>query len=134
MNDIVFKVAPHGEGKTKWLLSIAKHYADERRSVYLFTTDDNEYLKFCEKYFNVFKEVCPVMRVTGYNVSHNDIVLVDNLFNHAESAIGDYTFMNKNCYKMFVTIEGTTTFKMNKRSMNEFYEELALDIQEVIRA
>ena len=132
MNEITFKVAPHGEGKTKWLLNIAKHYADKNTTVYLFTEDDWEYVKFCEKYFNLYKTICPVKRVTSYSVTDKDVVLVDNLFKHTDHAIGDYAYVNRNCYKMFVTIEGTTDF--SDEYYENPYEQLKLDLQEVLRA
>ena len=133
MNEITFKVAPRGEGKTKWLLEIAKRYADEGRTVYLFTDDDQDYSKFCEKYFNIFKTVCPIQRLTAFKLSPSDVVLVDNLFRHCTS-IGDLTFIQRNCYRMFITIEGTTTFVENTKTWDDFYEQLTMDIQEVIRA
>lgn len=107
-NNITFKVALPGEGKTKWLLNVAKRYLDEGRNVLLFTEDDTEYQKFCEKYFNEFKEICHVQRMTAFRVERPDVVLVDNLLKNSNS-VADFKFMQRNCYKMFVTLEGITS-------------------------
>lgn len=104
MKDITFKIAKKGEGKTKWLLEIAHKY-DGLRKIYLYTGDATEYRKFCEKYFSTYSEICPVERLTAFKLTDKDVVLVDNLFNH-DSAIGDFTFIQRNCYKMFITLEG----------------------------
>ena len=104
MNEITFKVAPKGEGKTKWLLELAYKYAGLRK-IYLYTNDDNEYRKFCEKYFSTYNQICPVERLTAFKVTDNDVVLVDNLFTK-DSSISDFTFIQRNCYKLFITLEG----------------------------
>ena len=109
-NNITFKVALPGEGKTKWLLNVAKRYLDEGRNVLLFTEDDTEYQKFCEKYFNEFKEICHVQRMTAFKLERQDVVLVDNLLKNSNS-VADFKFMQRNCYKMFVTLEGITSQK-----------------------
>ena len=107
MNNVTFKVALPGEGKTKWLLNIAKHYADKGVKTYLFTQDDNEYVRFCDKYFKTFTQVCPVSKLTAFKITAQDVVLVDNLFDKCDSAISDFTFIQKNCYKMFITVDGS---------------------------
>lgn len=104
MNEITFKIAKKGEGKTKWLLDIANKYADKHR-IYLYTVNDNEYHKFCEKYFSVYNSICPVERLTAFKLTENDVVLVDNLFNQ-DSSISDFTFIQRNSYKVFITLEG----------------------------
>ena len=126
MNDITFKIAKQGEGKTKWLLKIANQYAGTNRKVYLFTDDDQAYIKFCEKYFNTFSQVCPVERLTAFKLTENDVVLVDNLFKQCAS-IGDLNFIHKNCYKMFVTIEGTTTIAENIKTWDDIYHQVTIE-------
>ena len=133
MNEITFKIARKGEGKTKWLLDVAKLCVNNNRRVFLFTDDEREYAKFCEKYFKTFSEVCPVLRLTSFTCTPQDVVLVDDLLSHCAS-IGDITFMRRNCYKMFVTIDGTTELDMPAPTWDDFYEQLTMDIQEVIRA
>ena len=133
MNDITFKIARKGEEKTRWLLDVAKYYVNNRRRVFLFTDDEQEYARFCEKYFKMFSEVCEVQRLTSFQLTSDDVVLVDDLFSHCTS-IGDFNFMKRNCYKMFVTLEGTDTFETEDTTWNDFYEQLTMDIQEVIRA
>ena len=104
MTDITFKVAPRGEGKTKWLLEIANKFANEH-NIYLYTQEETEYSKFCEKYFHTFNQICPVRILTKVSLTDNDIVLVDNLFNQ-DSFAGDINFLQRSCYRLFVTLEG----------------------------
>ena len=104
MNDITFKIAKRGEGKTKWLLDIANKYSTNNK-VYLYTEDETEYLKFCEKYFATYGRICPVMRLTSFVSMQDAVVLVDNLFNQ-DSSISDFTFIQRNCHKLFITLEG----------------------------
>ena len=128
MNDIVFKVASPGEGKTKWLLNIANMYQNEGRQVYLLAQDETEYAKFCEKYFKTYSEVCHVQRLTAVKDTHNSVVLIDNLLNHSFSA-KDAEYINNNCYKMFVTIAGTTEFNITENGSK--YEQLSFNFAEV---
>lgn len=105
MNQITFKVASKGEGKTKWLLNIAKQYSDENRKVYLLTDKGHEFSRFCEKYCNLFSEVCHVERLIDTCVTNEDVVLIDDIFtqNIPTSCIDD---ISRNCYKMFITVDG----------------------------
>ena len=107
MNTVIFKVAAKGEGKTKWLLDIANKFSEKGRPVLLYTDDAHEFEKFCNKYFSLYGEVCPVKRMDASNMSVSAVVLVDNLFNH-DSSVADFTYIQRNCYKMFVTVEGVT--------------------------
>ena len=50
MNPMIVKVAPKGEGKTKWLINIAKKYQDNDVPVYLVTASERDYVNFCRKY------------------------------------------------------------------------------------
>jgi hypothetical protein len=104
MNDITFKIAKKGEGKTKWLLDIANQYSISNK-IYLYTDEDNEYIKFCEKYFNMYNSICPVQRLTSFDSMQDAIVLVDNIFNQ-DSSVRDFIFIQRNCYKLFITLEG----------------------------
>lgn len=127
MTDIVFKVAPKGEGKTKWLLELAKRYSTERK-VYLCTQDEVQYVRFCEKYFNLYNEICRVERLTSLNICSEDIVLMDNLLEQS-LAINDITFIQRNCYRLFITIEGLTNFIEHRNNWNIFYEQLSIDME-----
>lgn len=108
MNDITFKIAGRGEGKTKWLLNIAKEFHDKNIRTVLYTYVDDEYRMFCEKYFNLFGHVCPVEILENDNqVDHETVVLIDDLLSYNIS-LNELTRLQSRCYKMFVTIEGTT--------------------------
>ena len=127
MNDIVFKVAPKGEGKTKWLLNVANEYITAGRTVYLYTNDDQEYARFCEKYFNVFHHVCSVIRLTSLNVTSDDVILIDDLFSYT-MPISNIQKMQRDCYKLFITVEGTTNFNMSASD----YHKLCMNFGEYL--
>ena len=106
MNDITFKIARKGEGKTKWLIEVAHRcYKEFNDTVYLFTEDDNSYVRFCEKYFKTYFEVCPVQKLPPFVDPTNSIILVDNLL-ECNCQTNNFKFMQRNCKKMYVTLEG----------------------------
>lgn len=112
MNNIIFKVLPKGEGKTKWLLDVAKKYSDDNYNVYLLTHDEEKYNKFCSKYVTLIGSHCPVQMYCGNRNINNTIILVDNLMNYGLSVF-DLRQLNNNCFKLFVTIEGSSEDYMN---------------------
>lgn len=123
MNSIVFKVAPRGEGKTKWLLTIAKDFSQRDGTTYLATKDEHEYTKFCEKYFRTFDEVCSVIRYCGQNIDPSDVVLIDNLMEQQFSTKEIVTLQNK-CKCLFITIDGVTEYT----PVVQEYEQLRIEI------
>lgn len=109
MKDIVFKVAPRGEGKTKWLLNVANESVLSGHDTYIATRDDSSYVKFCEKYFSSFGDVCPVKRFEKGIVSSNEVVLIDN-FLEQEWTTYELEEVHKSCYQLFITVEGRTDY------------------------
>ena len=107
MREIIFKVAPTGEGKTKWLLDIAKHCSDTGVDVYLYINEPEEYVRFCRKYFNLYSSVCPVkaLQHIPLDVLSTSVILVDDLMSHSAN-IGDIKFLQRSCGQLFVTITG----------------------------
>ena len=128
MNIVTFKVAPKGEGKTRWLLTIASKYKDSDRPIYLYTDDTEEYRRFCDKYFVLFNEICPVRALSAFKLTPDAIVLVDNLFK-LSAQIGDINYICRNCYKMFVTIEGTTTLENDFNKEVDFHTQINNETQ-----
>lgn len=110
MNEITFKVASHGEGKTIWLLDIANQYCTSSRKIFLFTNSKYELRDFCEKYFSLYNHVCPVQLFSEDDLTEDDIVLVDDLFSH-DCSTEEVRTIQKNCYKMYITVEGNTFFR-----------------------
>lgn len=105
MTNITFKVAPKGEGKTKWLLNVAYKYSRQHK-IYLIPNTSQEFVKFCDKYFATYQEVCPVYRYDGCENVENAVVLIDNLFEH-NLTTNTIEFIRRNCYKMFIAVDGT---------------------------
>lgn len=126
MNNIIYKVAPAGEGKTKWLLNMAKYYSDNNRTCYLFCDDDYMFNKFCRKYFQTFSELCPVKRLKAFRLTKDDVVLVDDMLN-MDASLADFLFIQQNCYQMCVTIAGVSA---DKELVSEVcpYEQLQLGV------
>lgn len=106
MQDITFKIASRGEGKTKWLLDIAHQYSNTDRPVYLCTDMETVYGNFCEKYFRTYNSICTVQKLTLNQLTGNEIVLIDDLMSLTTCSFADIAYIKRNCYKMFVTIEG----------------------------
>lgn len=125
MNDITFKVTPKGEGKTKWLISVAKRCYDEGTDVYLYTEDDRDYVKFCDKYFNTYATICPVKLLKAFCEIKNAVILVDDLMK-CTSQIGEFKFMQRNCKKMFITLEGTTEDPFAEVNSDSNFEQLSI--------
>lgn len=104
MNNIVCKVAPKGEGKTKWLLNIAKECSDKNETVYLATSSVYQYTRFCEKYFALFNTVCPVIYYED-DTDKDSVVLIDNL---VESGVNmnNIALIKNTCKTIYITVEG----------------------------
>ena len=107
-NNVVFKAALPGEGKTRWLLDIAKCYLeDECKPVYMFTTDDEMYSKFCDKYFKLYNTICQVTRLTNLSdVTEDSVIIIDDLFANPDVRMSDITSIINSCYKMYITLNG----------------------------
>lgn len=103
MNDITFKIANRGEGKTRWLLEKAHELKNEPIKFYSKTTQ--EYSLFCEKYLNFYNEICPAEHLDIENLTSNDIVLIDDLFSITETIV-DINYIKNVAKKLYITLEG----------------------------
>lgn len=107
MNDVMFHVARRGEGKTRWLLD--KAHELKEYPVKLYCQTSQEYSLFCEKYFSLYKEICPVEYLNSHeDVLPSDIVLIDDLITLSSSLV-NIRHIKNNCYRMYVTVEGETS-------------------------
>ena len=109
MTEFIYKVAPRGEGKTKWLLNQAKNELDAGEKVVLLTNEANrglEYKIFAEKYFGTFHEVCKVDTVNHiHQIPHDGIVLIDNLF-MLDMHMNAVTYLIGQCKRVYITLDG----------------------------
>ena len=103
MNDITFKIANRGEGKTRWLLEKAHELKDEPIKFYSKTTQ--EYSLFCEKYLNFYNEVCRVEHLDIEKLTSEDIVLIDDLFSISDTKI-NINYIKNVAKKLYITLEG----------------------------
>lgn len=103
MNDITFKIANRGLGKTRWLLEKAHQHRDEPVKFYSETT--YEYSLFCEKYFSLYNEICKVEHLDIENLTSEDIVLIDDLFSLSYTKI-NINNIKKIAKKLYITLEG----------------------------
>ena len=119
-SNAIYKVAPRGEGKTKWLIHNAYdeiHSLDDdpnsiQTYVYLIVKDANEAQHFSEMYFSLYNEVCKVNFVVGSNlisVPYGSIILIDNLLLHTMNT-RDLHLLIARCKKAYITIEGVYGF------------------------
>ena len=103
MNDITFKIANRGEGKTRWLLEKAHELKGESLKFYSDTTQ--EYSLFCEKYLNFYNEVCRVEHLDIEKLTSEDIVLIDDLFSISDTKI-NINYIKNVAKKLYITLEG----------------------------
>ena len=126
MNPIVVKVAPKGEGKTKWLLNIAKKYLQDDIPVYFVTSNEREYVNFCRKYFVMFSQACRVRFYETGDALEGAIVLIDDVM-HQNIDSDVITSIQKSCHKMFVTFEGVCYDNLNESeelNVSELFEQI----------
>ena len=107
MHEITFKVAKRGEGKTRWLLNIANEYSESDRPILYCTDLESEYGNFCEKYFKTFHKIANIQRISLTQLTGNEVVLIDDLM-AMNFTIKDIAYIQRNCYKLYITVEGTT--------------------------
>lgn len=107
MNEITFKIAKKGEGKTRWLLDIAHSYAKTDRPVYYCAKLQTEYGNFCEKYFRTFQEICNVKELSLPHLEGDAVVLIDDMITMNITS-SDIQYIQKNCYKLYIAITGIT--------------------------
>lgn len=103
MNNITFKIANRGEGKTRWLLEKAHEFKNEPVKFYSKTTQ--EYSQFCEKYLNFYNEICSAEHLDIKNLTSEDIVLVDDLFSISDTTI-NINYIKNVAKKLYITLEG----------------------------
>lgn len=109
MNNIIYKVALPGEGKTRWLLEQAKRECDNDEHVVLITNGnfiDREYRSFSEDYVDLYKEVCPVQPVNKmHDIEEGSVVLIDDLFHLDIHMIGLRALQHK-AKRVYITVDG----------------------------
>lgn len=109
MNNIIYKVALPGEGKTRWLLEQAKRECDNDEHVVLITNGnfiDREYRSFSEDYVDLYKEVCLVQPVNKmHDIEEGSVVLIDDLFHLDIHMIGLRALQHK-AKRVYITVDG----------------------------
>ena len=108
MKKVISKVAPAGYGKTKWLCTKANFYSNNRYVFYYGS--ERKYGKFCELYFSMFNEVCPVIYLSRENFSDlmtDDVVLIDDAMKYSEISDIMKSLSSVSCI-VLLTVEGTT--------------------------
>lgn len=116
MEKVIYKVSPAGYGKTKWLCTKANYYSN-KRAVFYYGSVKN-YGKFCELYFSMFNEVCPVTYIDTDNfskLSSSDIVLIDNAMKYHNISDIMKQLCSIPCI-VILTVEGTTDEEIEKDS------------------
>lgn len=80
MSKIIYKVAPPGEGKTKWLVNKAyEELAAGKRCLYVSTDDSShDYEHFCKMYLYEFLQICPVMPYSIDSLDSDCVILIDD--------------------------------------------------------
>ena len=105
IDNIIFKILPAGEGKTRWLVSKAFDAANEGKEVYALTNDYKEFEKLVLKYRNEFAMFCPIKMAENINeIPQGSIVLIDNLIKRHMDI--DFEALKNIASKIYVTITG----------------------------
>lgn len=104
--EFIWKIAPRGEGKTKWLVERAHEEVQEGNRVFLLTHDASRFTKFVEHYYENTHEICRVqLALSLSDLEADSVVLVDNLLkqNITASDIGRLEGFFK---KVYITAMG----------------------------
>ena len=132
MNELVIKVAHPGEGKTQWLLDVAHKYR-KTHNVYFLTNRENEYERFCEKYFATYNTRC-LAELHDCQVGEDVVVLIDDYFQQSVSP-ANIKYLQANCHKVFITITGSGDIMSNYKIASEpDFEQLTIDMMGVQHA
>jgi hypothetical protein len=108
VENIVFKVLPAGEGKTRWLVEQAFNAINNGNKVVFLTTNTTEFEKFVMYYRTLFATYCPVLHITKpEDVPQESVVLIDELVVKLSQEQLDLTILKEKCKSIFVTVEGT---------------------------
>ena len=122
MNNTILHVAKRGEGKTKWLLNVARKYQNIETPIYIVCDTEEEHNNFCNKYTMMYSEVCKVKPLTVSDNIENSIVLIDDIFEHdLETSV--IRNIQSECKKLFITIEGCME---DSEDPTYSYEQLSL--------
>lgn len=107
MANKVYKIAPPGEGKTKWLVQKAfESTISNKRCYYVVTsTNDREFEKFCELYRSLFNHVCPVTVLSDETtIDENCVILIDE--GMRRKSIGTIMSLTESANTIYMTLEG----------------------------
>lgn len=125
MAEYIYKVAPRGGGKTRWLLEQAHVESELENPVCLLVNDDptgsREYQKFVEKYFSIYHEICKVIVAEHItSVPKNSVVLIDNPLNlnkHIQSHIA----LEERATRIYVAVDGvdSETYEIKQPDSNQ---------------
>lgn len=126
----VYKVAPRGEGKTRWLLDASLNLSEGGKQIFLATTNTFEYARFVDKFFSLFNKVCPVQHTTDFkNVTQDSVVLIDDLLSSGID-LNEVIELQYKCSNVYITLEGTIGRKKRgdtRGVSTEPYEQLTMD-------
>lgn len=125
MDNIIYKVAQRGEGKTKWLVEQAKNELDSGELVLYLSPYSRNYTLFLNYYTSVFKEVCKIEHIKDINnVPEGSVVLVDELIDLHEHMLSIKSMLHRVKYA-YVTIDGRSTapLKTDPLQLNMFDKE-----------
>lgn len=126
MNEIIIKVASKGEGKTRWLLSMAKNAINDGKNVVYYTDNEIDYNRFCSKYMNLYNQTCPVKMVGCHRgVDSNTVVLIDDVFENT-SMVSEIQIIRAKCDTLYITIEGKLA--QNDTTVVGEYEQITMEI------
>lgn len=111
--EIIYKVAPRGGGKTKWLAERALVEQAEGNEIYLLTRDNHseydslQFRRFMELFYANFNKLAPIHPIDDITyATEGSIVLIDDLLTYNLVANMVNTVRGK-VKKIYIAVEGT---------------------------
>lgn len=106
--EFIYKVAPKGGGKTRWLAERALNEHLERNTICYLTNGNYTYRKFMELFFANYNTLATIHPVdTIAEIPHDAVVLIDDLLNNTSWQLDEIRSLNGLAKKVYITVDGT---------------------------
>lgn len=109
--EIIWKIAPRGGGKTKWLAKKALLEQDAGNEIYLYTGNnypiyDLQYRKFMELFYANFERIATIHATSSLNtIPEGSVVLFDDILHYPFNPAEIPQLIGK-VKKIYITAEG----------------------------
>ena len=106
--EFVYYAAPHGGGKTKWLVEKALKEAEKGNKIVLWHCNSFKYHKFMEYFYSNYGKICTVHSAEWlHEIPSGSVVLIDDLTSLDTNCTSIET-LNGKVKRVYITVNGTT--------------------------